>query len=345
MAEELKDPTLAQPVAIGVARPAEIKQAGDVARSFAHALGFGPTECEEIALAVTELASNLVRHASGGTITLSQVGDAGRRGMQIESEDSGPGIADVEQAVTDGYSTAGGLGIGLGVINRLLDDLEFYSRPQTGLRIVCRRWLRPQARAISANGLAFGAAMRAYHMLPENGDAFIIRQWEGHALVGVIDGLGHGQFAQRASQTARRYIEQHFDQPLDSIFRGVGRACRATRGVVMALARFDLARQKLVAASIGNVEMRLIGSPGRFNFIVRRGVLGLNAPNPVCTEHPWTPTSLLILHSDGLRTHWDWDEFRNLAQDPPDVIAQGLLRALGKIEDDATVVVVKNATA
>lgn len=344
MAQELKGTTLAQPVTLGVAQLAEIKQVSNLARSFAHTLGFGPTECEEIALAVTELAANLVRHASGGTIALSQVEDAEHRGMQIESEDNGPGIPDVEQAVTDGYSTAGGLGIGLGTINRLMDDLEFYSRPQIGLRIVCRRWLRPQTGALAARGLAFGVATRAYRLLPENGDAFVIRQWEGHALVGVIDGLGHGQFAQRASQTARQYIEHHFDQPLDSIFRGVGRACRATRGVVMALTRFDLARKKLTAASVGNVEMRLIGSPERFNLIVRRGVLGLNAPNPVCLEHPWTPTSLLIIHSDGLRTHWNWDDFRTLAPEPPAVIAQQLLRALGKIEDDATIVVVKDAT-
>lgn len=345
MAEELKEIILVQPVVIGVAQLVEIPQAGDSARSFAHALGFGPMEGEDIALAVTELASNLIRHASGGTIKLSQIQDMERRGMQIESEDSGPpGIPYSKQAVTNGYAVADGLCVGLGAINRLMDDLEFSSRPVTGLRIICQRWLRPQASALSTRGLAFGAAMRACRLLPENGDAFIIRQWEGHALVGVIDGLGHGQFAQRASQTARQYIEQHFDQPLDSIFRGVGRACRATRGVVMALARFDLAQQKFRAASIGNVEMRLIGSPGRFSLIIRRGILGLNAPNPICTEHPWTPTSLLLLHSDGLRTHWDWNEFRNLAQAPPDIIAQQLLRVLGKIEDDATVVVVKNAT-
>lgn len=344
MAQELKGMTLVQPVTIRVAQSVEVAPAGEAARGFARVLGFGSTECEEIALAVTELAANLVRHASGGTIVLSQVEDATRRGMQIESEDHGPGIPDVEQAVTDGYSTSGGLGIGLGTINRLMDDLEFYSRPQTGLRIVCQRWLRPRTSALSARGLAFGVATRAYRLLPENGDAFVIRQWEGQALVGVIDGLGHGQFAQRAAQTARQYIEHHFDQPLDGIFRGVGRACRATRGVVMALTRFDLARKTLTAASIGNVEMRLIGSPDRFNLIVRRGVLGLNAPNPVCIEHPWTPTSLLIIHSDGLRTHWNWDDFRTLAQEPPAVIAQHLLRALGKIEDDATIVVVKDAT-
>ena len=77
------------------------------------------------------------------------------------------------------------------------------------------------------------------------------------ALVGVIDGLGHGQFAHRAAQTARQYVENHFDLPLDQIFRGVGRACRATRGVVMALARFDWGQGRLAFASVGNIAVRV----------------------------------------------------------------------------------------
>jgi serine/threonine protein phosphatase PrpC len=162
------------------------------------------------------------------------------------------------------------------------------------------------------------------------------------ALAGVIDGLGHGQFAQRAAQTARQYVEHHFDQPLEAIFRGVGRACRATRGVVMALARIDSARQTFAVATIGNIEVRVIGSPTRINLIIRRGVIGLNAPSPLIVEHPWTNTTILIMHSDGLRTHWDWSDFAGLAPEPAGVIAQRLLRALGKTDDDATVLVVRS---
>jgi hypothetical protein len=178
--------------------------------------------------------------------------------------------------------------------------------------------------------------------MPENGDAFVIVQWERYALAGVIDGLGHGPFAQRAAQTARQYIEQHFDQPLDSLFRGVQRACRATRGVVMALARVDLARGKLTVGSVGNIEVRLFGSAEHFSLIVRRGVIGLNAPSPALLEHPWTPQCILVMHSDGLRTHWHWSEFPGLAESSPDVIAQRLLNTLGKTEDDSTVVVAKD---
>jgi Histidine kinase-like ATPase domain/Stage II sporulation protein E (SpoIIE) len=298
--------------------------------------------CEEICLVVSELASNLLRHASQGTIRLSRVEAEDRVGIQIESEDSGPGIDNEEQAMSDGYSTAGGLGIGLGTINRLMDEVEFGSARQTGLLVVCKRWLRPNERREVGSELAFGAATRPFRQLSENGDTFIIKQWAGHALVGVIDGLGHGQFAQRASHTARHYIEQHFDQPLESLFRGTGRACLATRGVVMALAYFDLAKRKLRVGSIGNIEVRLIAGTERLHCMARRGILGMNAPNPIATEHAWTSSSLLIMHSDGLRTHWDWDDFRELAGEPPTVIAQGLLEALGKQDDDATVVVARS---
>jgi anti-sigma regulatory factor (Ser/Thr protein kinase) len=344
MAQELTAIGLPEPVTVKIMQPVDVKRANASARGFARAAGFAPAECEEIALVVTELGSNLVKHAGGGEIELNSLVSGERKGIQIESEDSGPGIADVELAVTDGYSTTGSLGNGLGAVNRLMDELEVHPHPPTGVRILCRRWVRPATKGLAHRRLEFGAATRACRLLPENGDALVIRQWEGHALAGVIDGLGHGQFAQRASQAARYYIEQHFDQPLESLFRGVARTCRSTRGVVMALGRFDLARQVVTIASVGNVEVRLIGSPGRFNLIVRRGILGFNAPNPVVSEHPWTPSSLLIMHSDGLRAHWEWDGFRDLAKERPAAIARHLLNKLGNMQDDATVVVVGNAS-
>ena len=180
-----------------------------------------------------------------------------------------------------------------------------------------------------------------------NGDAFVLKQWGEGALVGVIDGLGHGQFAYRAAQTAWQYVESHFDQPLEAIFRGVERTCSATRGVVMALARFVLSPSpsvcRMTFASIGNIEAHLFGSPQPMRFMMRRGVLGLHAPGPVVTEHPWGSRSMLVLHSDGMTTRWQWKDFRHLAEAPATVIARQLLRALARDNDDATVVVVKNA--
>src|SRR5262249_33684483 len=143
--------------------------------------------------------------------------------------------------------------------------------------------------------LDFGAATRPCRNQTENGDAFIVHQWNGNALAGVIDGLGHGQYAQRAAQAARQYVEQHYDRPLEELFRGAGRACRATRGVVMALARFDFAQRTFSIANVGNIEVRIIGDTPHVNLVVRRGIVGLNAPQPVTTTCAWQPENLLVM--------------------------------------------------
>lgn len=323
-----------------------MKAATDAAEEMAAGLGFAPTECKEVALAAQELASNLLRHAGDGEMQLHCLTEMERVGIEIVAKDSGPGIPHVEQAIADGFSTAGGPGNGLGAVNRLMDSLEFYPRAPSGLLVLCRRWLRPSGSWCSVRRLELGAATRAYHLQPENGDALVVRQWPEHALTGVIDGLGHGQFAHRAAQAARHYIEHHFDQPLESIFRGVGRACRATRGVVMALARFDLKRQTVNVATLGNIEVRLLGGAKPLYPVARRGIVGLaSAPEPTLTEFRWTASSMLIMHSDGVRSAWERDAFAQPENATPAAIAHQLLQRYGRPDDDATVVVAKNSSS
>lgn len=328
-------------VAVGISGPREIRHAEDCARRVAGELGFSARDCDDIALVVTELASNLIKHASGGELRFEPAEATGRKGLRIESLDCGPGISDFEQAMRDGYSSVGSLGTGLGTINRLMDDLEYESLSCGGSRIVCHRWLRAEPRKIKSH-LEIGVASRAYRQAPENGDAFVSREWANGALVGVIDGLGHGQFAHRAAQTARQYIDQHYGQPLEALFRGVGRTCQATRGVVMALALFDHDRKTFTCAGIGNIELRVQGSETPIRFIARRGVVGQQAPKPMAEEHPWTAGMTLVMHSDGVRSHWSWSDFPTLWNERPSQIARRLLGALGRDDDDATVLVVRS---
>jgi len=331
-----------QVVRISIESPADTQRAAQCARDLAASIGFSTLECEEIVVATTELASNLIRHAGGGSLALLAANAAGRAGICIESQDSGPGIVDIEQALTDGYSTAGSLGVGLGAVNRLMDELELRSVDPRGAHIVCHRWLRSASGPTPAPWIEFGAATRALRNQRENGDAFLVRRWAGNALTAVIDGLGHGQFAQRAALTARQYVEQHFDRPLLDLFRGAGRTCKATRGVVMALARFDDgARGSVTVASVGNISVRVFGEGAPITVLARRGVVGLSSLSPLTTVCPWAPGSILIMHSDGLHSRWSWQDFPDLAQQPSDRIARRLLSALGKPEDDATVLVAR----
>jgi anti-sigma regulatory factor (Ser/Thr protein kinase) len=320
----------------------DAQRAAAYARDLAASIGFSARECEEIVVATTELASNLLKHAGGGSLNLEPASEPGRAGICIESRDSGPGISNMEQALTDGYSTAGSLGIGLGAVNRLMDDLELRSAADDGAHIVCHRWRRSSSSPSPPPWVEFGAATHAHRNERENGDAFLVRQWAGNALIAVIDGLGHGQFAHTAALAARRYIEQHFDRPLSDLFRGADRACRATRGVVMSLVEFsERDRSNVTVASVGNITVRLFDGTRQTTALARRGVVGLSSLSPLTTVCPWTSDSILVMHSDGLSSRWSWQDFPDLGQQSAERIARLLLSKLGKGEDDATVLVAK----
>jgi len=332
-------------VSIPIQREQDAFAAKTALRNLARIIGFSERESEELLLVVSELASNLIKHAHGGQLAFKVLEDAeNRKGIEIESTDDGPGMADPELALTDGYSTAGSLGYGLGTVNRLADEMEVASKSGVGSRIICRRWTRVKKAPSSAPRLDFGVVTRARGNAGENGDAFVVKRWNGQALVGLIDGLGHGPFAARAAAAARGYIETHFDQPLGNILRGTDRACRATRGAVVGLAAlYD--EIHLSFSGIGNIEARIIGSGKPVAALSVRGIVGAGVPSPQITEHSWGPDHLLVMHSDGLRHNWRWTEFRGLERESAAVIARNLFQALATADDDATILVMKSASA
>jgi serine/threonine-protein kinase RsbT len=105
----------------------------------AASVGLGRQAAEECALSTSELATNLVRYAIRGELLLSPVRGPSGTGLEIESVDHGPGIADVERALRDGFSTGGGLGGGLPGVRRMMDEIEIATGP-AGTRIVARKW-------------------------------------------------------------------------------------------------------------------------------------------------------------------------------------------------------------
>jgi anti-sigma regulatory factor (Ser/Thr protein kinase) len=328
--------------AIHVSHTGDVSRARMTAKERAENIGFSEEEGEEIALVTSELATNLCKHAAGGVLIISAIREGTKRGIQVETADRGPGIDDVEEAMTDGFSTTGSLGYGLGTMLRLMDEVTVSSLEDGfGTKVICKRWVHDKSVERQGCPLDFGVATCPRPGSGLNGDAFIVSKLRGSALVGLIDGLGHGQYAHRAAQTAKKYVERHFDQPLQNLFLGVARQCRATRGVVMALARFDWEEKRLTFASIGNVEARVINSSEMFSFIMRRGVLGLNAPVPAVIEHRWEEHYIMVMHTDGLSTHWRWKDFPGLDGQSASETARFLLFKLAKSTDDATVLVMK----
>jgi serine/threonine-protein kinase RsbT len=118
----------------------DIVTARQEGRTLAAKLGFSSSEQVLIATAISEAARNILQYAGRGTITISDIQEGDRRGILIVARDAGPGIPDIEQALVDGFSSSGGLGLGLPGIKRLMDELEIISQPGQGTTLFMRRW-------------------------------------------------------------------------------------------------------------------------------------------------------------------------------------------------------------
>lgn len=145
-----------------VSHSCDVGEARRLTKAMAGNLGFNANESEELAIVASELASNLVKHATGGLLILTPLEEGGRIGIRIESQDNGPGIKDIEQVMTDGFSTAGSLGCGLGAVNRLMDEFEVQPRldGKPGTQISCLRLKRDYFQKIGICPLSFGIATR-----------------------------------------------------------------------------------------------------------------------------------------------------------------------------------------
>ena len=103
-------------------------------------IGFSLVDQTKIVTAASELGRNTVQHGGGGRVEITSVSEAHRKGIRLEFIDEGPGIADIEQALVDGFSTGGGLGLGLSGAKRLSSDFDIESAPGKGTRVMIVRW-------------------------------------------------------------------------------------------------------------------------------------------------------------------------------------------------------------
>jgi anti-sigma regulatory factor (Ser/Thr protein kinase) len=315
------------------------------------AVGLGLLDrINDISVAVAELCTNLVKHSGGGKVSISPLtgkselkSRAGQSGLELTVKDSGPGIYDIDRAFQDGFSSAGSRGAGLGKVNQAVDEIEV-SSGVGGTNVTVEIWKKNSidSQDLFESPLDFGFATRKHPGMDQNGDTFIYRRWNNEALVGVIDGVGHGEKAHKASLRAREYIESHYDLRLESIINGADRACRGTRGVVGGLVKLDWTVDpvKLNFCGIGNIECLMVDLEEleKESLVSRRGLWGKSIPKPMVVRMDWTDKTnkILLIHSDGLKTHWQIDDLKESAD-----IANHMLSELARYNDDATIVVVK----
>ncbi len=303
----------------------------------AHRLGFDETRAGELALLATEASRNALIHGGGGQVVIGGMGEQGNARATILAMDKGTGIPNVAQAMSDGYSTAGTMGGGLGAMKRIATALEIFTG-STGTIVLLELGEPAPANQPRVAGLTL-----PYPGERLCGDGWYCHFTPGRTMVLVVDGLGHGWGASEAAQEAIATFRKHVRLSPVQILECIHDALRKTRGAVAAVAEISPAEQTIVYAGVGNISGVLLW-PGRSqNLVSHSGTLGSRITRIQDFRAPWSPDTILILHSDGLNSRWDLSSYAGLLARHPAVIGGALLRDFRRAHDDAGVVVVKAA--
>jgi serine/threonine-protein kinase RsbT len=125
---------------VAVREQHDIVNVRQVVRSWSLSVGLGLVDLTKFVTAASEIARNTVEYGGGGTLQIEELRDGLRLGVRLVFEDRGPGIPDIERAMTDGYSTGTGMGLGLGGTKRLVDEFDIVSTPGGGTRVSITKW-------------------------------------------------------------------------------------------------------------------------------------------------------------------------------------------------------------
>ena len=334
----------------------EFSQAGEARRmalSLASSLGFNETERGKVGIVVTEMANNLVRHATDGQLLLQAVEKNNIVGIEILALDKGPGMSNISECLRDGYSTAGTPGNGLGAIARLSTAFDIHSVPSVGTALLSQLWASPnQELPLRSNididiDIDIGVVCLPKIGEEVSGDAWAIDRCGDRTLLLVADGLGHGPLAAEASLEAVRIFRENVCQSPKEIIEAAHAALRSTRGAAMAIAEVNFEKQAVRFAGVGNISASVlspnqeIGLARSYSMVSHNGTVGHEVRKIQEFVYQWSKGGILLMHSDGLGTQWRLDRYPGLVAKHPSLLAGVLYRDFTRHRDDVTVLVAR----
>lgn len=323
-----------------------VGEARRAATDLASDLAFTPTQQGNLAIVVTEAATNLAQHTQGGQVVLQGLRIDNVDWIEVLAIDQGPGMADVGRCLQDGYSTAGTRGQGLGAIARLSDLFDIYSMPGIGTALLARvcsqpAGTKPRTAAPPPQSLRMGVVNVPAPGERYSGDSWAAFHGLDRSLFMVADGLGHGPQASEAALEARRIFLNSVSRPPIEILDAAHAALRKTRGAAMAIAEVRLDQRLLHFAGVGNISGTVWSGNSSRSMVSYNGTIGHTVRKIQAFTYPYPDGSLLIMCSDGLISHCDLEAFPGLKGRHPSLIAAMLYRSCTRGRDDATILVAR----
>ena len=329
-------------VLVNVDDRSDVGEARRAAAELTRTLSFDATVAGNVALAVTEAVTNIVKHVGHGRLVLRSLESNGIGGVEVLALDRGAGIANLGTSLRDGHSTAGSMGTGLGALSRLGGELQIYSQDGHGTALRLEFWASSRPRR--SERLEIGAICLPKAGEVVSGDAWAVEQDGGKPTLLVADGLGHGADAARAARAATEVLARHSKEPPGVMLELGHQALAATRGAAVAVARIDLGAGQGIYAGVGNISGRIETPTGRRQLVSHNGTLGHALRKVQEFPFDYPPNGVLIVHSDGLSSHWTLADYPGLMAQHAALIAGVLYRDHDRGRDDVTVVVIKRGT-
>lgn len=346
---------IAPALCIDVEHEADVGAARRAATVLAGEAQLGEERTSDVALVVTELAQNIVKYGSHGGVLMALTHDATTRtqatGLVIQAWDRGQGM-DVLQSLTDGTSTSGTRGVGLGAVSRIASKWDAFALPGMGSVVAVSIYPRADdsrehsaRRFDTAHGdrVLVGSVCLPYPGERVCGDGWDARTIGDTILLAVCDGLGHGTGAHEATQAVLTAFRNATTESPGALLEIANGAARSTRGAAGTFVKIDLAKQELTVAGVGNVTPWILRPGEQRQLVTQHGTLGQTPVRPREELFPFPRGTTLVIASDGLKSRWDLSKHPGLLNRHPNTIAPTLWRDFARGKDDATVVVVREA--
>jgi anti-sigma regulatory factor (Ser/Thr protein kinase) len=325
---------------VAVREPTHVAEARRRASERAAHLGFDEVTIGRVAIAVTEAATNLLKHAGGGEVVIGPAAGRNATGVQVLALDRGRGMSDVTASRRDGCSTSGTSGTGLGAISRASTTFDLFSEPGRGT--IMAATIYPEG----VEPLSVAAVSVPLAGEIECGDGWAA--WSAGELTSVIvcDGLGHGLGAAVATRAALATFGRHAERGAPEILGLVHDALKGTRGAAVAIAELDRRHQTMRYCGIGNISAAILRPDANPQHLISLGgIVGHIVRRVQPFTYEWPHGGVLVMHSDGVDGHWAIAARDRLSGQRVDVIAGALLRDHRRERDDASVAVVRNEAA
>lgn len=325
-----------------VGEPSQVGEARRGAAGLGAAAGLDADQQGKLALVITELGRNLVKHAGGGVL-IARVLEGGS--VEVLAVDRGPGMASVSDCFRDGYSTAGSPGTGLGAVGRLSSVVDVYSAQPGGTVILAQVGGGDRREPPRHPTMQVGVVSVAKAGEDVCGDGWAAAGAPDFPAFMVVDGLGHGLRAADAARLAIQAFEGVATHSPGAQVAVIHDALRGSRGAAVAVARLDHARGVLTYAGVGNVAGVVVAEGAARHLVSGNGTAGHSAAPIREFTYPWPSGALLVMHSDGLGHRWRFERYPGLERRHPSVVAGVLYRDWSRERDDVTVLVARREAA